>query len=447
VKPNRYYLRRYTPDWVRRYGPLRLLRVGLLDAVGMHFFTVNAVLQAVLSGVLTVSSVVLRKSLGASEIQMGIFSTIGAISLLIGIFASEHIAGRDKRPFILWTGMAGRAVCIAIAVAFTPWLFIIISGAFNILVNASIPATTALWQGSISPRHRSSLWGTTLAISTLVSMVVAYGTGLIMDHDPWAYRWLFPLAGLISMGGIWILVRVPLRGAYKLNLEDRARPNLHEAMVKPVIEFIELMKKDRAFARFENFFFLYGFAFMMLSPVVPAFMVDEAHMRYEQTQIASAVLFQIGMLVLPGFWGKLMDRRGPIRMCGVIFAMLALYPLLLLASPLIARLGIPLVLAVYFAHLVFGAGMSGIAVAWNLAPIEFAGGADSSRYTGAHVTLTGVRGMFAPLLGAIGLRYFGYDTVFIAAACVFATASAGMWWQVWEKARRAREQAVPAAAG
>jgi hypothetical protein len=278
-------------------------------------------------------------------------------------------------------------------------------------------------------------------------MLVAYLTGLLLDKDPLAFRWLFPLSAVISMAGIFILVRVPLRGAYKLNMDARPRPTLHEAVVKPVLEFVELLRKDRAFARFENFFFMYGFAFMLLSPVVPVFMVDRAHMRYEQTQLASAVLFQIGMLVLPRAWGKLMDGRGPIKMCGVIFAVLALYPLLLLGTPLWQSMGVPIVLVVYIAHLVFGAGMSGIAVAWNLAPIEFAGGADSSRYTGAHVTLTGIRGMVAPLLGAIGLKYFGYETVFLAAACIFATASTGMWWQVWQKARLQSSEQVTAAAG
>jgi hypothetical protein len=112
---------------------------------------------------------------------------------------------------------------------------------------------------------------------------------------------------------------------------------------------------------------------------------------------------------------------------------------MLLAWPLWRQWGVPLAWAVYAAHIVFGAGMSGIAVAWNLAPITFAGAADSSKYTGAHVTLTGVRGLIAPLIGAGILKYCGFQWVFLASALVFLTASAGMWWQALTFASQGKE--------
>jgi MFS family permease len=399
----------------------------------MHFFAVNAALQAVLAGALSVSSVVLKKTLGASEIEMGLFMTLGGVSLLIGIFASEFIQGRDKRPFILRVGLLGRFLCLGFAFAVSPWAFIILSGAFNVLGHALIPAQTGLWQANISPANRSALWGTTLTISTLISMIAAWLTGVLLDKDPFAYRWIFPASGVLAMAGIWILARSPLRGSYRYISSNPPPHTAYAVFIKPVLEFIDLLKKDRDFARFENFFFLYGFAFMMIAPVVPAYMVDVAQMSFEQTQIAGGVLFQLGALLLPSLWGSLLDKTGPYKLCGVIFLILPLYPLILMAWPLWLKLGIPLVIAVYFAHAVFGAGMAGVAVAWNLAPISFAGKGDSSMYTGAHVTLTGLRAMMAPIIGAVLQKYFGYHWVFTLSALTFLTASAGMWWIYREK--------------
>jgi MFS family permease len=186
---------------------------------------------------------------------------------------------------------------------------------------------------------------------------------------------------------------------------------------------------------------MYGFAFMLLSPVVPVYMVDVAHLQYKQTQLASGVLYQIGTLVFPPLWGRLLDRTGPHKLCSIIFCILAFYPLTLLGGPLWLRWGVPLAWTVYIAHIIFGAGMSGIAVAWNLAPLSFSGKADASQYTGAHVTLTGVRGMIAPIVGALVLKYMGYPWVFALSALVFSVASTGMFWL-----HRSAKAARPAAA-
>jgi MFS family permease len=228
------------------------------------------------------------------------------------------------------------------------------------------------------------------------------------------------------MLGIWIQSRLPLRGGYKLS-GTPPPASFREIVVQPIQRFIALLRADRGFARFENFFFMYGFAFMLLSPVVPIFMVDVAKLQYKETQLATGVLFQIGMLVFPPLWGRLLDRTGPYKLCGIIFSILAFYPLTLLGSALWLKLGVPLAWTIYIAHIIFGAGMSGIAVAWNLAPLSFAGKADASEYTGAHVTLTGVRGMIAPIIGALVLKHFGYPWVFALSALTFSVASTGMW--------------------
>jgi MFS family permease len=369
---------------------------------------------------------------------MGVYSSIGLVSLIVGIFASEYTVGRDKRPFILIVGLAGRLMCLTMVLAVAPWSFILLSGAYQTLSNALIPPSTAQWQSNISPVTRNRLWSQTLIISTVVSMVVAELTGILMDHDPYAYRWLFPLAGVVSMFGIWIQSRLPLRGGYKLTSHPPAA-TFEGVVLKPIRSFIALLRADRSFAKFENFFFMYGFAFMLLSPVLPAYMVDVAGMQYKQTQLAGGVLYQLGTLIFPPLWGRLLDRTGPYKLCSIIFCILAFYPLTLLGGPLWLKLGVPLPWTVYVAHVIFGAGMSGIAVAWNLAPLSFSGKADASQYTGAHVTLTGVRGMIAPIVGALVLHRLGYPYVFGLAALVFSIAASGMLW-LHQGVRRDAEQ-------
>ena len=78
---------------------------------------------------------------------------------------------------------------------------------------------------------------------------------------------------------------------------------------------------------------------------------------------------------------------------------------------------------VYFAYLIFGIGMSGIVISWNMSSIFFAGEDDVSMYQSVHVTLTGVRALIVPFLGFFVLKYFGIKVVFIISIIMFWTAS------------------------
>jgi hypothetical protein len=62
-------------------------------------------------------------------------------------------------------------------------------------------------------------------------------------------------------------------------------------------------------------------------------------------------------------------------------------------------------------RIVLGIANGGGMLAWNLGHHDFARGADAALYMGVHVTLTGVRGAFAPFLGT--LIYTGMSAPFV----------------------------------
>ena len=104
------------------------------------------------------------------------------------------------------------------------------------------------------------------------------------------------------------------------------------------------------------------------------------------------------------------------------FACLSLYPAILLISTYL--LGTAYVnYIVYLAFLVFGIAMSAIFISWSISSIYFAGSDDVSMYQSVHVTLTGLRGVFAPFLGYFILEILGIRFVFLTAILLFLTAS------------------------
>lgn len=414
------------PHWLRRWGPLRRAKAPVMDRAALHYYTLSASLAAVMTGVFSIGMVVLKKSLGASEIQLGIISAIGPMSLLLGIFGGELVRGRDRRPAIALFGTICRGAFLLFALVKGAWAYIGVASVFFCGNALLAPAVTTLWQSNISPRRRSALWGLTVSITTLISVAVALLAGWLLDMDHMAYRWLFPAAGVLGLASIGVLLRMPQRGRHKHTKTHR--PTAREIFVNPIGRFWRTLRGDRFFRHFEAAFFLYGCAFMLLTPVLPNYIVDLAKMNYEKASLCEGVLLQFGAIALSVAWGKLMDRTSPSATCARVFMLLSLFPAILLAGLYLQERGFPLQYVVYLGYLVYGMGMSGLGVAWNLAPITFAGNADASAYTGAHITLTGLRGVIAPMLGAVVLRAYGYAPVFIASATLFLIASAGMFW-------------------
>lgn len=414
-----------TPTWLRRFGPLRLVSASLMDRVGLHFFTLYATLNGVLGGVFTLGNVVLKKTLNADELAIGVISAISVAVLLLGIFGSEAIIGRDKRPFIFWLGFLSRGSFLLFFFCRDVVSFIAVSALFYILNALMMPAVFSMWQSNISSEARNRLWGLTVTVATLVSMVAAYLAGMALDHDAWSYTWVLPVGGVFGIIGIALLAQSPLRGHHRMSKES-IQFDFHKVAVQPVKSFIKLLRTDKRFFHFEVAFFLYGFALMLMFPVMPPYIVDVAMMNYKQAGIATGILAQIGMLLLSPVWGILMDRKGPMVLCASVFSILVLFPGILVIGTNLNQGVVPLAWFVYASYLVMGIAMAGVNVAWSLAPVHFAGKADASGYSGAHVTITGIRGSIGPLLGAVGLKFLGYSPVFIASAVLFILAALGM---------------------
>jgi predicted MFS family arabinose efflux permease len=194
-------------------------------------------------------------------------------------------------------------------------------------------------------------------------------------------------------------------------------------LLDPIHRSLHLLKENKAFAAFERSFSIYGMGFIMMQPIIPIYMVDKLNLSYTNNFLAKGVLSQIGLLLLSPIIGKLHDRMHPFRFISASFALLMVFPILFVISSLWAGEPVVAVVIVFIAYTIFGVAMAGINVAWNMSSIFFAGKDDASMYQSVHVTMTGIRGMIAPVLGFALLKLVGLTSVFIVAAGFLATAS------------------------
>jgi len=353
--------------------------------------------------------------LGASVWQITLLTMLWPISNLFSVFINH------------WMDRTGRYSLIILLVGVLlriPLTLMYFSSNVNIMLlllllyfasnSVIIPGQNAVMKQCYSNRNRARLFGWFSSVLTLVSLPLALLVGALLDADFQFYRILFVAEAIFGISQVvflsWMTRGMKQRDADTVEPEDKTHflKNLWG-----------IFRKDREFVYFEAYFFLYGMGFLMLLPVIPFFATDVLELSYEQYAVAKGVIAQLGVLFLSPFLGMRLDRLKPFRFTGIICLILALYPMILALGWWFPQMG---EMFFYLAFAVFAVGMAGVRMSWSMSSMHFAPEGAEATYQGFHVTLTAVRGVFAPVIGSLILYYFGYTEAFITAALMFTIA-------------------------
>ena len=393
-------------------------------------------------GVFTSADVIAARTLGAGTL---------AITVLMFLLNASAIF---SLPLTQWmgTGPRRRRTLLIMGVTCTAPLFLypLVPGvpAFILaiflvhLLNVILPPTmNQLFRRHFRPDHVGRLFGWGTSSKILAGMVGATLTGLLLDFDDQLYRALLVAAGLLTLIAMILLSRMdyadPDDGSADPDDGSGAEPGgsasaggfSSDAPAKSLWRMIaetartvrEVLDKDRAFYRFERNFIIYGMGFLLLTPVLPVYFVKVLDLDYSTISLSRQVMGQAGLWLLSPLAGGLFDRSNAFHYTGFSFLMLVGFPLLLGCAALIpSAWAVP---AVFAGYAVLSVAMTGISISWHIGSIRFAGTADPAIYQGIHVTLTGVRSLFGPILGYVVMTLFGFAAAFALAAVFFTVAA------------------------
>jgi MFS family permease len=275
-------------------------------------------------------------------------------------------------------------------------------------------------QQHIPAKKTGGLFGLSQGMRMLLAAAVSAHAGWWLDRAEAGWQQIFfgaALAGFLSLAAL---------ASIRTRASKEAKPVRHKNwVISPWKDVFKLLKRRKDFLRFEGAFMIYGFAFMMLLPLVPIYLVDNLKLSYATIGLAKGTVFQVIMIAGIPLFGKWFDRSTPHRMAAKTFATGALYPLTLLSASFLE--GTPQVFAVLLSFCFFGVTMSGINVIWNLASMRFAGSKeDAGLYQSVHLAATGIRGLFAPLLGFFIMHYLGKPTALVINAGLWIIAAVAM---------------------
>ncbi|HRX77363.1 MAG TPA: MFS transporter, partial [Candidatus Cloacimonadota bacterium] len=278
-------------------------------------------------------------------------------------------------------------------------------------------------QKNIHHTRRAKVYGYTISLGMIVSVAVTFAAGKILDLHEEHFRWILVVTGLAGFISSALLSMVKLQAPIIEPPCKKEKIPFRKIVLDPIHRTLELMKSNKAFAAFERDFSIYGMGYIMMQPIIPIYMVDKLQLSYTNNFLAKGILSQVGMLFLSPLIGKLHDRLHPFRFIAASFALLMVFPLLFVLSSLWAGESVLAVIIVFIAYTIFGIAMAGVNLSWNMSSIFFAGKEDASMYQSVHVTMTGIRGLIAPILGFALLKIMGINSVFYVAAGFLALAS------------------------
>ena len=401
------------------------LRLAKLDPIEKKVFGIHltySFIEGFILGVLALNEFVLIKSLSGTNLQIGILFQLSVILLLFSVLFNEFIKRTRNKPALIRRVALLTRIPLVLLIVFPKtqaayidhpifqFLFLFIFLLFYLANPIIMPAINLF----LRTHYKGGNFGTLYSYSTTVNKIVMlFGTfafGLLLDKDPYAYSYVYPVIALLGIVSVHLLSRIPFEGA-----AIEVRTGFKDSIRKSFVNMWHIISRNKPYRDFEIGFMLYGFAWMTTIAVITIFFDKVLKMNYSTVAFYKNAYNILAILILP-FFGRLIGRIDPRKFAVYTFLSLLLFLFFLALTEYFPQhfefLGIKvyysLILA-YLAHAVFAATMS---LLWYIGSAYFAKDEDAANYQSVHLTLTGFRGLFAPLIGVVFYELLGFSWTF-----------------------------------
>ncbi|RLS90279.1 MAG: hypothetical protein DWI09_01350 [Planctomycetota bacterium] len=329
--------------------------------------------------------------------------------------------GRPKVKFIAWLQTA--ACVLVAAIAFFPrngWGLIAVCITLGLARTAwtgVITVRAAVWRNNYPTASRAAIAGKLATVQSLFLAAAGFTVGKAMDWSPDNYHLLFPALALFGFVGNLIYRTVRLRRARQLQRAE------HDGRKKDTgfnpMGMVDLLRADPLYARFMWWMSVFGFGNLMLAAPMTFVSTDELKLDYTAGIMINAIVPLLIMPLAIPLWARLMSRTHIIQ-----FRSIHGWSFVLASVAVTLASYLHSIQLLYLGSALLGVGYAGGTLAWNLGHQDFASAERDAEYMAVHVTLNGIRGIFAPL-AAWGLHQWlaplGYAPLVLVVCTVINT--------------------------
>lgn len=334
---------------------------------------------------------------GLLNLGVGIAAAAPAVANLTSFYWSDFGTGRRKnRTVAILLVMAAIALSLVALLPTSPWGF----AAFIIAVLASrsfwtgaITLRSAVWRANFPRTERTVFTGQVSLLNALGMATASFCAGIALDASSDLYRLIYPLAGL-SLGTAGIMYRrMRVRGQKQLLAEEVRERQTHKRGIRGAFE---LLQTDRPYRRYMVRMFYFGSGNLMVVSISVLLMADVLDLsRLQQMLVTSTIPMLVFPLTMP-LWSDFFNTANIARfrsVQGIFFVSSMLCTLLAVWLDYWPLLWVGAALA--------GTGYTGGNIGWHLGHNAFASDGRATDYMAVHVSLTGLRGVIAPVCGVL----------------------------------------------
>ena len=397
------------------------------------------VVEGVIFGVLALNEFVFIKSLLGTNYQLGfLFQFSVVVFIFLIVFNEFRKRIKNKKKLLIWTGILTRAPLFLLiffprsAEAFNGnsgyhymFLFIFLVYYFgNIII---FPAINVLLKTNYRHMNFGKLYSYTTSVNKIVMLLTTLIYGIMLDADNYAFVYVFPFIAFLGIMSLFILANID----YSKVVQHPRAKTLKESIKASIKTMGRILKNNKPYRHFEIGFMFYGFSFMITITVISIFFNDELNLNYSSVAFYKNAYNIIAIIILP-FFGKLMGNIDPRKFASISFASLLLYVFFLLMTDyfpdyyVIANIRLYPMLVVSF--LFYGVFAATMVLLWNIGSAYFCKPVEADDYQSVHLSLTGVRALFAPLLGIFFYELIGFTGTFLVAILSLMIAIFLMRW-------------------
>jgi MFS family permease len=252
---------------------------------------------------------------------------------------------------------------------------------------------SAVWSANYPRANLAQITGRIVAATSVGMAMTAALAGLVLETQPELAPRIYIIAAMAGLLAAWLYRRMRVRQSFRLR---QAEQGAGDGEVFSLKVMRDVLRTDPDYRRFMTWLALYGTGNLMIIGQLVIIYTDHLHVPAAQ-QVGMLTI--VPLLCVPLFtpvWARLFDSGHVL-----VFRARQCWALVAAMSVVILAVFLGYMPLLWFSAVLFGISTAGANLGWNLAPNDFASLGRVQHYMGVNVTLTGMRGLVAPPVGAV----------------------------------------------
>lgn len=380
-------------------------------------------IEGIVTGVLALNEFIFIKSLKGSSYQLSILFMFSIVLLLMSLFLNEYLKRyRNKTKLLIAVGFITRLPLVVLL--FFPasvsemtsneiyhYIFLAVFFIYYIAQPVVMPVMVQCLKSSYRHENFGKLYSYAATSNRVVMLVITFLFGLLLDFDNFSFRYIYPLIGILGIISITLLSRVS--GHCAMNFTGKT--TIPESVRNSWNSFVKIIRENKHFRDFEIGFMFYGYAWMSVSVLLNLFYDRAIHLNYSSTAFYKNIYNLIAIFLLPTFGrliGKINLRKFSIMTYGFMLLMVIFTALTQYFPSGFTWMGLKLYHLMIIASIAYGFFAGAMPLLWDIGSAYFCSNEEVDTYQSIHISLTGVRGLFSPILGIWIFEQTGFTFAF-----------------------------------